>query len=44
MKHEYHEGPEDLERFEKGMTKLFRAAKPRVKPAGCTILAVASHE
>jgi len=27
MKHEYHEGPEALERFEKGMKKLFQAPK-----------------
>jgi hypothetical protein len=27
MKHEYHEGPEALERFEKTMTALFRAPK-----------------
>jgi hypothetical protein len=33
MKHEYHEGPEALERFEKGMTKLFQAPKPTTKPA-----------
>jgi hypothetical protein len=33
MKHEYHEGPEALERFEKGMTKLFQAPKPRAKKA-----------
>ncbi|MCU1248746.1 MAG: hypothetical protein JWQ49_1775 [Edaphobacter sp.] len=26
-KHEYHEGPEALERFEKTMTILFRAPK-----------------
>ena len=32
MKHEYHEGPEALERFEKGMTALFRAPKPGSKP------------
>jgi hypothetical protein len=31
MKHEYHEGPEALERFEKGMTKLFQAPKPGAK-------------
>jgi hypothetical protein len=30
-KHEYHEGPEALERFEKGITTLFRALKPGVK-------------
>jgi hypothetical protein len=33
MKPEYHEGPEALERFEKGMTKLFQAPKPRAKTA-----------
>jgi hypothetical protein len=33
MKHEYHEGPEALERFEKGMTKLFQAPKPKAKTA-----------
>jgi hypothetical protein len=32
MKHEYHEGPEALERFEKGMTALFHAPKPKSKP------------
>jgi hypothetical protein len=31
MKHEYHEGAEALERFEKGMTKLFQAPKPGTK-------------
>ncbi len=31
MKHVYHEGPEALERFEKGMTKLFQAPKPGAK-------------
>ena len=31
MKHEYHEGPEALERFEKGMTKLFQAKPSSVK-------------
>jgi hypothetical protein len=33
MKNEYHEGPEALERFEKGMTALFRAPKPKSKPS-----------
>jgi hypothetical protein len=33
MKREYHEGPEALERFEKGMTALFRAPKPGSKAA-----------
>ena len=32
MKHEYHEGPEALERFEKGMSALFRAPTPESKP------------
>jgi len=31
MKHEYHEGPKALERFEQGMTKLFQAPKSVVK-------------
>jgi hypothetical protein len=31
MESEYHNGPEALERFEKGMTKLFQAPKPGVK-------------
>jgi hypothetical protein len=31
MKHEYHEGPEALERFERGMAKLFQAPKSVVK-------------
>ena len=31
MKHEYHEGPEALKRFEQGMTKLFQAKKPAPK-------------
>jgi hypothetical protein len=31
MKHEYHEGPKALERFERGMTKLFQAPKNAVK-------------
>jgi hypothetical protein len=30
MKHEYHEGPKALERFEQGMTKLFQAPKNAV--------------
>ena len=33
MKHEYHEGEEALERFEKGMTKLFQAPKTKPKKA-----------
>jgi hypothetical protein len=32
VKHEYHEGQEALDRFEKGMTTLFRAPKPGSKP------------
>jgi len=28
MKHEYHEGPEALKKFEDGMKKLFQAPKP----------------
>jgi len=32
MKPQYHEGLEALERFEKGMTALFRAPKPGSKP------------
>ena len=31
MKHEYHEGPEALDRFEKGMAKLFQMPKPTPK-------------
>jgi hypothetical protein len=31
MKHEYHEGPEAKERFEKLATQIFRAPKPTVK-------------
>jgi hypothetical protein len=31
MKHEYHEGPEAKERFEKLATAVFRAPKPTVK-------------
>lgn len=31
MKHEYHEGPKALERFEQGMSKLFQAPKVVVK-------------
>jgi hypothetical protein len=33
MKHECHEGQEALERFEKGITKLFQAPKSGAKPA-----------
>lgn len=33
MKHEYHEGPEATERFERLATTLFRAPKSTVKPA-----------
>jgi hypothetical protein len=28
MKPEYHEGPEARQKFEQGMTKLFKAKKP----------------
>ena len=31
MKHEYHEGTAALERFERGMAKLFQAPKSVVK-------------
>ncbi len=31
MKHEYHEGPEALEKFNKLATKLFRAPRPVAK-------------
>ncbi len=31
MKHEYHEGPKALEKFNKGMIKLFQASKDAVK-------------
>lgn len=31
MKHEYHEGPKALERFEQGMSKLLRVPKESVK-------------
>ncbi len=31
MKHEYHEGPEALDRFNKLAEKLFRAPKPERK-------------
>jgi hypothetical protein len=33
MKHEYHEGLEAKERFDKLATRFFRAPKPIVKPA-----------
>jgi hypothetical protein len=33
MKHEYHDGPEATERFEKLATHLFSAPKFTVKPA-----------
>lgn len=33
MKHEYHEGPEAKERFEKLATALFRVPKSTVNPA-----------
>ena len=32
MKHEYHEGPEAAERFEKAAIKVFRAPKSSVNP------------
>ena len=32
MKHEYHEGPEAAERFEKMAIKVFRAPKSSAKP------------
>lgn len=31
MKHEYHEGREALQRFERGMSKLFQASKDSVR-------------
>jgi hypothetical protein len=31
MKHEYHEGKKALERFERGMSKLFKASKDSVR-------------
>jgi hypothetical protein len=31
MKHEYHEGPKALEKFNKTVTKLFRVPKSSVK-------------
>jgi len=31
MKHEYHEGPKAREKFEKGMTALFRVTKTMLK-------------
>ena len=31
MKHEYHEGPKALEKFNKGMTKLFQTSKDAMK-------------
>lgn len=31
MKHEYHEGQHALERFERGITKLFQASKDSVR-------------
>jgi hypothetical protein len=33
MKHEYHEGPEAKERFEKLAARLFRVPKSAAKPA-----------
>jgi hypothetical protein len=32
MKHEYHEGPEAAEKFEKKATRIFRAPKSSAKP------------
>jgi len=32
MKHEYHEGPEAAQRFEKMAMKVFRAPKSSAKP------------
>jgi len=32
MKHEYHEGPEALEKFNKTMSQLFRVPKATAKP------------
>ena len=32
MKHEYHEGPEAAERFEKAAKQVFRAPKSSAKP------------
>jgi hypothetical protein len=32
MKHEYHEGPDAAERFEKMAIKVFRAPKSSAKP------------
>jgi hypothetical protein len=37
MKHEYHEGPEAKDRFEKLATQLFRAPKSTAKPAKKTV-------
>jgi hypothetical protein len=31
LKHEYHEGPEALERFKQGMSKLFKVPKESLK-------------
>ena len=33
MKHEYHEGPKALEKFNETITKLFRVPKSTVKQA-----------
>jgi len=33
MKHEYREGPEAREKFDEGMSKLFRAPKIPIKQA-----------
>jgi hypothetical protein len=32
MKHEYHEGPKAIEKFNETVTKLFRVPKSIVKP------------
>ena len=31
MTHEYHEGPKALDRFERGMSKLFKVSKDSVR-------------
>ena len=38
MKHEYHEGPETLKRFEDGMKKLFQAPKPKSRVPKVSLL------
>jgi hypothetical protein len=32
MKHEYHEGPKALDKFNKTVTELFRVPKSEIKP------------